>query len=93
MAFVGFQTIPGLPPMRWLAEVVKKVILRPVDPAVDAHLLQNIERLALTAPHVLADLGFERDVHASSPQRTVWRKGRTRVVLTTDAPLVRSVTE
>ncbi|MEQ8898977.1 MAG: hypothetical protein RID23_18005 [Roseovarius sp.] len=37
-------------------------------------LLDELERLALTSPHLLADMGFEIDRRAGSPTRTVWRR-------------------
>lgn len=46
-------------------------------------LWRDLERLASGAPHVLADIGFERDLKAGSPERTVWRRGPLCVVICT----------
>lgn len=48
---------------------------------VETHLAEALERLALTSPHLLADMGFEIDAAAGSPTRTVWRRGRLTVTL------------
>ena len=42
---------------------------------------EDLERLALSAPHLLADIGFEPDLRSSSPVKTIWRKGATSVAL------------
>ena len=42
---------------------------------------EELERLALLSPHLLADLGFRRDAAVSSSDRTTWRRGPLRVVL------------
>lgn len=34
-----------------------------------------LERLARTSPHLLPDLGFEKDRAASGAARSVWRRG------------------
>lgn len=47
------------------------------------HVLDELERLALLSPHLLADLGFSRDAAASNPHTTVWRRGRLRVAVAT----------
>lgn len=47
----------------------------------DAPLQKELERLALSAPHMLSDIGFERDVEASSIEKTVWRRGPHCVVI------------
>lgn len=44
-------------------------------------LAEALERLALTSPHLLADMGFEMDGGAASPTRTVWRRGRLSVTI------------
>jgi len=44
-----------------------------------AKLKTDLERLALSAPHLLSDIGFERDVAACSSTREVWRRGADRV--------------
>ena len=49
---------------------------RKPDPVegVAAGFAGDLERLALTSPHLLADMGFEIDGRAGSPTRTVWRR-------------------
>lgn len=48
---------------------------------VEDHLRDELERLALLSPHLLADLGFTQDAAASVPDTKVWRYGRHRVVV------------
>ena len=45
----------------------------------------DLERLALSAPHVLADIGFERDLVGCNPDQTVWRRGSICVAISTTA--------
>lgn len=45
----------------------------------------DLERLALSAPHVLADIGFECDLFACKPDQTVWRRGSICVAISTTA--------
>ncbi|WP_136443797.1 hypothetical protein [Pacificoceanicola onchidii] len=47
----------------------------------DAQLQRDLERLALSAPHVLADLGFEQDLKASTSEKAVWRRGTHSVII------------
>lgn len=47
----------------------------------DARLQKQLEHLALSAPHMLADIGFERDVEASSSEKKVWRRGAHSVII------------
>ena len=47
----------------------------------DVSLQKEIERLALSAPHVLSDIGFERDAKASSCDKEIWRRGAHCVVI------------
>ena len=49
--------------------------------ASDEQLRKDLERLALSAPHTLADIGFKRDVEASSSEKAVWRRGNCCVVI------------
>lgn len=44
----------------------------------------HLERLARTAPHLLADLGFEPDRHAGNAERKVWRRGAFVVSISRD---------
>ncbi len=82
------EGIRAASPRLWLAMVVEKVTLLRREPDMNAHFEQHVARLALTAPHVLADIGFVRDDSASSLGRTVWRRGRTRVTVAPGAPSV-----
>ena len=50
----------------------------------------ELERLARTAPHLLADLGFEEDRAARTPLRSVWRKGAVDVAISRE-PAVATV--
>ncbi|WP_292063991.1 hypothetical protein [Marivita sp. XM-24bin2] len=56
--------------------------------SADAHLAQHLERLARTAPHVLEDIGFVQDRSASSPVRTIWRRGAMTVTISAGDPVV-----
>ncbi len=47
----------------------------------DAQLQKDLERLALSAPHMLADIGFERDLKACSCEKAVWRRGTCCVIV------------
>lgn len=57
-------------------EVFKKMIPRFDSDRTNARLQNDLERLALSAPHVLSDIGFERDAKACSCGKDVWRRGR-----------------
>ena len=59
----------------------KKLIPRSAVETPDARLQKQLEHLALSAPHMLADIGFERDVEASSSEKAVWRRGDHCVVI------------
>ena len=47
----------------------------------DAQLQKELERLALSAPHMLADIGFQRDLAACSSEKAVWRRGTNCVII------------
>ncbi|OWU67348.1 hypothetical protein [Phaeobacter sp. 22II1-1F12B] len=47
----------------------------------DVPLRNDLERLALSAPHMLSDIGFERDDKACSPEKVVWRRGKLCVII------------
>lgn len=47
----------------------------------DAPLQKNLKRLALSAPHMLADIGFEREAAACGPAVDVWRRQDTCVII------------
>lgn len=59
----------------------KKLIPTAEDKTPDAQLQKELERLALSAPHMLADIGFERDIKACSSEKTVWRRGTHCVII------------
>lgn len=59
----------------------KKIIPASRAETLDAPLQKELERLALSAPHMLSDIGFERDVEASSSEKAVWRRGAHCVVI------------
>lgn len=44
----------------------------------------ELRRLALSSPHLLPDLGFERDRTAGNPQLEVWRNGARTVSIRRD---------
>lgn len=44
-------------------------------------LREDLERIASSAPHLLADIGFVRDPKVSSPAETIWCKGSLRVAI------------
>ena len=88
MASLTDEGIRAASPWLWLAMVVERVTLLRREPDMNAHFEQHVARLALTAPHVLADIGFVQDDSASPLGRTVWRRGRTRVTVAPGAPSV-----
>ncbi|MFY2823813.1 hypothetical protein [Ruegeria sp. MALMAid1280] len=49
--------------------------------ALDKQLQEHLERLALSAPHILADIGFEREVAACGPGVDVWRRQDACVII------------
>ncbi len=55
-------------------------------PTAPDHELVEVERLAGTAPHLLADIGFIKDNCQSAPQRHVWSRGNIQVTLFEDCP-------
>ena len=59
----------------------KKFIPGSGEVTKSARLQEELERIALTAPHMLADIGFERDPMACSSDRAVWRRGTHCVVI------------
>ncbi len=58
----------------------------------DEVLLFALERLALTAPHLLEDIGFVEVAEARAPLQNVWRRGALRLVLTTSTPPTAHIT-
>ena len=61
----------------------RKLIPRPENQGTNAQLRSDLERLALSAPHMLSDIGFERDDKACSREMVVWRRGTLRVIVFT----------
>ncbi len=59
----------------------KKIILSLGNETRGAQLQKELERLALTAPHMLADIGFKRDPNACSGEKEVWRRGTHSVII------------
>lgn len=72
--------LPHLP----LLALVRKFVphLRRADTRDDP--CAALERLARTSPHLLPDLGFEKDRAASGAGRSVWRRGA--FLVTIDQP-------
>lgn len=69
---------------RKFAEVLvalKKLIPRSGVETPNDQLRNDVERLALSAPHLLADIGFERDPKMCSSDKVVWRRGTLRVLI------------
>lgn len=75
------ENTPSLRKVANVWEACKKLIPTSEVEAPDAQLKKELERLALSAPHTLADIGFERDVNACSCERVVWRRGRHSVIV------------
>ena len=61
--------------------VITKIIPKSQEDTSDKKLQQELERLALSATHMLADIGFKRDVQMSSGEKAVWRRGPHRVII------------
>jgi len=59
----------------------KKLIAGPRNDKAKVLLREDLERLALSAPHMLSDIGFERDARACSPEQEVWCRGADRVTI------------
>ena len=59
----------------------KKLTLTSGVVTPDKPLQKELERLALSAPHMLADIGFERDPKACSSEQAVWRRGTQCVII------------
>ncbi len=66
----------------------KKIIPQGQAGQPSEQLLEDLERLALSAPHILADIGFERDLETCSSEKTVWRRGPVFVIISTAARTV-----
>jgi len=59
----------------------KKIIPTSGAEMLDAKLKRELERLALSAPHMLPDIGFERDLNACTEEKAVWRRGTHYVII------------
>ncbi len=57
-------------------------------PSRPADLGQALERLAVTSPHLLRDLGFVPECRPGSVACTVWRRGGHVVTVTQGPPAV-----
>ncbi|WP_424983771.1 hypothetical protein [Maritalea sp. S77] len=58
------------PTFHVVIDVMRKTISRR-NPAPEARMHADLSRLALGAPHILADIGFHQDVQASTPNCVV----------------------
>lgn len=62
-------------PSHLIGRIAGKVAtLRPAKD-LNERFYEDIERLALSSPHLLADVGFKRDISKSSTKTEVWRNG------------------
>ncbi len=59
----------------------KKIIPNTKVKGPEARLIEELERLALSAPHMLEDIGFVRDLKACSSEKTVLRRGTHCVII------------
>lgn len=66
---------PTALPLHFPKKENTKVDPEPVSGACDGGLVDALEILAGLSPHLLADVGFERDPVQSCPARDVWRRG------------------
>ena len=48
---------------------------------IDKGFREDIERIARTSPHLLADMGFVLDCRSSSDKRMVWRRNSLTVAI------------
>lgn len=81
MSFVLVENTLSLRKVAVVWEACKKLIPTPEAQASDAQLKKELERLALSAPHMLVDIGFERDLKACSSEKAVWRRGPHCVII------------
>jgi hypothetical protein len=72
---------PSIGKVADILEACKKIMPGSRVETPDAQLQLELERLALSAPHMLADIGFERDPRACSSEKTVWRRGKYCVII------------
>ena len=74
------------------AEVIKNLMRKysplSLDKPLDGDPLSEIGRIALTSPHLLADMGFHIDHHLSARHQTVWRRNQLVVKVTTDPGVI-----
>ena len=76
------------PTFHVVVEMVRKTISKR-RPAPEDRMHAELARLALGAPHILADIGFHQDVQASTPNCVVWRRDDVCVVVHGGAATVR----
>lgn len=69
-----------------LMDLCNKLIPRPGHEETNVPLRNDLERLALSAPHLLSDIGFERDARACSREKVVWRRGDLCVIIANSGP-------
>ena len=82
MAF-SEMTMTVVPRFRGLfaRQVFKKHDPSPDDNRQGEPIETALTHLALTSPHLLPDLGFQEDPHASNAQRQTWRRDDVTVVI------------
>lgn len=71
-----FAKSPSINVSGWMRAVMRKTIPKIGTERSEEDFRNDLERLALTAPHLLQDIGFERDVEASAQEKVVWRRGK-----------------
>lgn len=76
-----FEKSPSIPKFTDVLASCKKIIPTSGVEMPDAQLKKELERLALSAPHVLADIGFERDLKSCTDEKAVWRRGTHCVII------------
>jgi len=64
-----------------LLAAYKKIIPTSGVELPDTQLQRDLQRLALSAPHMLADLGFEQDLKVCTSEKAVWRRGTHSVII------------
>jgi hypothetical protein len=74
----GHHTLIGAGVLRVLAPFLRSQPDEAEDP-----LHRELQRIVNAAPHLLTDIGFERDPAASSPAETIWVGGALRVAVAT----------
>lgn len=75
------------PTFHVVIDMVRKTISKH-KPVPEERLHAELARLALGAPHILADIGFHLDVQASTPNCVVWRREDVCVAVKREAATV-----